>query len=367
MSQRHLALALVALVAVTGCASALPARVHLVTSTPAADGLLGTPPTRLDLRFSNALAADASFVRVLDGQSATLATSSDVDPLDPRQLSATLPPGLQSGVFHVQWHATSATDGQAAEGGFTFTVADGAAAWPRLLLSRGQADVKEDVLVSGWGFTPSVPIALTIGDDDELLPATRSDATGAFAAPIQVPNDIPFGAQRISAHDPTGARAAADLEVRWGGWPPLRVFTNGEPGPGRGQVTLTVSGRNRSDYTLEGIRIFLQIPAGAAVVSTSPGARLERGDVVWDLPPVDRSTIEPRLATFAVEGPIQTTARVEFRHRRPRGCIGDACLPSFVDETVSQSSMLAPLAESGLRTQGSGYVAAATPLAQPVP
>jgi hypothetical protein len=78
------------------------------------------------------------------------------------------------------------------------------------------------------------------------------------------------------------------------------------------------------------------------VVSASPGATQTDGRLIWSLPPVDRTTIEPRLATFAVDGPAQTQARVEFAHRRPRGCIGDPCLPAFVDSTRSMSSVISP-------------------------
>ena len=324
---------------VSGCAASFPARPQLVASSPAPDATIGLPPTRLELHFSEPVLPSSS-VDVRDPQGAVVSTAADS--VDPQAVVATLPPRLGDGVYSVDWHAVAASGHQALDGGYAYTVASGAPTHPRLTVSRGLADVGDPVLISGTDFTPNAAIAVTIADDDQPLTTVNADAEGNFSVPVQMPNDVPYGDQPIEAKDSAGARAVADLEVRWGGWPPLRVFTNGEPGPAPGQVTFTVSGRNRSDYTLENLRVLLDIPSGAQVVSASPGARQANGQLIWSLPPVDRATIQPSLATFAVSGPTQTQARLEFAHRRPRGCIGDPCLPAFVDSTVSVSSVISP-------------------------
>ncbi|MBV9356331.1 MAG: copper resistance protein CopC [Chloroflexi bacterium] len=323
----------------SGCAASLPARPRLIASSPAPDATIGLTPTRLELHFSEPVLPSSS-VDVRDPRGALVSTAADS--LDPQLVVATLPAGLGDGVYSVDWHAVAAGGHQALDGSYSYTVASGAPAHPRLTLSRGLADVGDPVLISGTDFTPNAAVAVTIADDDQPLTSVNADAGGNFSVPVQMPNDVPFGDQPIQAKDGSGAGAVADLVVRWGGWPPLRVFTNGEPGPGPGQITFTVSGRNRSDYTLEGLRVLLDVPQGAQVVWASTGATQAGGQLIWSLPPVDRSTIQPSLATFAVAGPMQTQARVEFAHRRPRGCIGDPCLPAFVDSTLSMSSVISP-------------------------
>ncbi len=335
-------LPLLAMLVASGCAPTLPGRVALVTSVPVADGVLDTPPSRLELRFSDAVLPGQSSAEVLDERGGRLSGDATVDPADAAVLVTAVQPALGPGRYAVRWHAVSARERQPLDGAYDFTIAAGAPSYPRLQLDRGQADAREAVDVAGTGFAPSAPVALTVADDDEPLATVSTDGSGAFDTQVQVPDDVPFGQQPISARDATGGKASTALDVRWGGWPPLRVFTTGTPGPGRGEVTFTVSGRNRSDYVLEGIRVFLLVPPGATPVSASPGSWMDGDDVVWDAGSVDRTAIAPRTVTLRVTGPVQTRARVEFRHRRPRGCVGDACLPSFVDETVSQSSVVDP-------------------------
>lgn len=342
IQSRRLLVSGVLLMVSSACAPSLPSHVHLVSSSPAADGVFGTSPTRLEIRFAEAVAPGQSSAEVLDEAGASVSGTSAVDAADPRALVADIEPGLAPGRYTVRWRGAVAGEQQALDGGFTFAVEAGAPPHPRLLLSRDQADANEEITVAGTGFTPLAPIALGIADDDEAWATASGDAHGAFSVRVTIPNDVPFGQQPVFARDATGARASTDLDVRWGGWPPLRVFTSGQPGPQPNQVTFTVTGRNRSDYVLEGIRVFLQIPPGATPLSASAGGRREGDDLVWDSASVDRTFIEPRTMTVRVQGPVQSRARLEFRHRRPRGCVGSACLPSFVDETVSQSSVIRP-------------------------
>jgi hypothetical protein len=153
-----------------------------------------------------------------------------------------------------------------------------------------------------------------------------------------VPAGVPFGLQPVSAVDAWGDSATAALQVRWGGWPPLVAFTVGQPGPGAGEITFTLSVRNRSDYLLERVRIVFEDPAGASFVAAQPAPL--RGDafLTWDLPSVDRGVVGPFRATYRVTGAVASHARIEFRHRRPAGCRGEDCLPAFISETTSDSA-----------------------------
>jgi hypothetical protein len=120
------------------------------------------------------------------------------------------------------------------------------------------------------------------------------------------------------------------------------AFTTGQPGPGPGEVTISLSLRNRSDYVLEHVAVTLSAPSGAQVVAVEPSPTRRDAALTWLLPLVDRGVIGPLRATFRVDHPISTHARIEFRHRRTPGCRGDVCLPAFVSETTTDSSTITP-------------------------
>jgi hypothetical protein len=108
-------------------------------------------------------------------------------------------------------------------------------------------------------------------------------------------------------------------------------------------VTFSIGLRNRSDYGLERVRVILSDPSDAAIVATDPAGQHVGHETVWDLGMLDRGIGPSLTATFRASGPVATRTRVEFRHRRPRGCVGDECLTAFISETTSDSNSVAPL------------------------
>jgi hypothetical protein len=105
-------------------------------------------------------------------------------------------------------------------------------------------------------------------------------------------------------------------------------------------VTFAVSVRNRSDYLLEQVRVVLDDPAPgqSSFVGAEPNADRQPGAVTWTIPVLYRGVAGPFRATFGVSGAVASHARIEFRHRRPRGCTTDDCPPAFVSETTSDST-----------------------------
>jgi hypothetical protein len=201
-------------------------------------------------------------------------------------------------------------------------------------------DALQPLQVSGGGFAPGEQVRLTIGDDGQPLGAVNADAAGAIEARVVLPGSVPFGVQGIRAVGASGAKVSTAVQVYWGGWPPLGVWTVGEPGPGTGEVTFDVAGRNRSDYVLEGITVTLDFPTRARLVWSTPGGVIDEEQISWTLPGwLDRTTFGPLRATFAVDGqePVSARTTVGFRHRRPRDCVGDGCLPAFISSTQSES------------------------------
>jgi hypothetical protein len=213
---------------------------------------------------------------------------------------------------------------------------------PRLEASRSSAEASDKLEIVGTGFSRQDPVRLTIGDDNQFLSTTQTDALGRFVAETRVPPDVPFGVQPIAAVDARGSSATSAVLVRWGGWPPLVAFTVGRPGPRPGEVTFSVSLRNRSDYVLERVRVVLVDPEGASFVTGDPAPEREGQTVVWELATIDRGVVGPFQATYSVRDAVVGHARVDFRHRRPYGCSGDECSPAFVGETTSDSTPVYP-------------------------
>jgi hypothetical protein len=185
-------------------------------------------------------------------------------------------------------------------------------------------------------------VQLTIGDDDEALASAETNPKGEFVVSASVPPGIAFGLQPVTAEDLSGNLASATVQVRWGSWPPVAAFATGQPGPGPGEVTLSVTVKNGSDYLLEHVRVILDDPEGGRFVSAEPRAEGVQQARIWELPTVDRGVVGPLRATYRADGPISAHATVEFRHRRPRGCSGDDCLPAFVSATSSDSTLIYP-------------------------
>lgn len=324
------------------CAPNIPAPANLVLADPAPDAVIGALPETLQLNFSDPLLAGASSATVIDPTGQVVPAAVDVAPDDPTALVVRITQPGGAGRFTVQWTTVSASARSPADGEFSFTVEPGAPQQPRLSVLPAATDVDQPLVVSGTGFDPQAAITLTVGDNSEPMGTAQSDASGAFDQTVTVPHDVPFGQQPVWARDDSGAKAGAEVGVRWGGWPPLIIYTQAAPGPDHGQVTLTVVGINRSDYVLDGVRIHLELPPGAALVTATAGAEVQDGELIWDQGILGRTSLVPRSAVLSVGGPVVGRSSIDFRHRRAPGCIGDQCLPAFVDQTNSESGQVVP-------------------------
>ena len=184
-----------------------------------------------------------------------------------------------------------------------------------LRLSTDTTDVQTPFVIAGTGFTPSSTVILTVADDNEPFGSALTNSFGAFNATVQLPANVPFGMQPISAVAKGGDPVQEQVLVQYGGWPPLDLAIVGKSGPLPGQVTFTVSGRNLSDYILQTVRVRVPIPSGATFVSADQGGAMVDGEVGWDNSgPLRRGPLSPRSVTFKVDGPVATHAWAYFYH-----------------------------------------------------
>jgi methionine-rich copper-binding protein CopC len=335
--------ALVALAAgATGCAPALTARAQLVAGSPAPGAVVGAPPTTLELTFNRVLGEDSRVDLVAGATGEPLPLAPAIDEANPMKLKATLPGPLPPGSYQVRWHSVPDERGVPHDGAYSFAVEPERATQPRLWLAKARADSQEPVLLGGAGFTPRSTVTLAIADDGQPVGVAETDDQGAFRSTIVVPPDIPFGWQPIAVADASGARATLPLEVRWGGWPPLDAQVAARSGPGDGEVTFRVTVRNRSDYVLEAIQVVVAVPDGAVFERAGAGGAYADGRVTWTIPWLDRSLADPLELRLRADRPVEVQARVDYRHRRPRGCIGDGCLPAFISNAVSEPARGTP-------------------------
>ena len=101
-----------------------PASAHalLVRSQPVADGVLASPPTTIELWFSEPLEPAFSSARLIDSNGAPVPTGAPlVDPADPLHLTVPLG-GLEPGIYTVAWQTLSKVDGHEWFGSFPFTL-----------------------------------------------------------------------------------------------------------------------------------------------------------------------------------------------------------------------------------------------------
>jgi methionine-rich copper-binding protein CopC len=333
-----------------GCAPVLVAPPHLVAVWPLAGTTLPVAQTTVDLTFNHALRPESTWAAVFrDEDGSPVAVDSAVQPANPRRLSVVVKEPA-AGAYRIHWHAVAARTAAEADGEQTFSMQDESAAPTRIQVSPPVADTGEVLQVAGRGFGKHCAVRLTIGDDEQALSGVETDAKGSFAAEARVPQNVPFGEQPVSATDLCGAAATAAVQVRWGGWPPLVAYDVGQAGPGRGEVTFTISLRNRSDYLLERVRVVVPDPPGARLVAADPAPKRQDQSIIWEIPTADRGVLDALRVTYRVGGTVTSRARIEFRHRRPRGCGGDDCLPAFVSETNSESTPVSPGAAGVART-----------------
>jgi methionine-rich copper-binding protein CopC len=327
------------LLAFAGCAPVRAAAPKLVAAWPSGTAPLPLAPRTFELTFNRALNADDSWAalwRYADGEAVSGESTLSQHVL---QLRVDKP---DAGEYRLHWHAVGALSGLAADGEQLLVFQDESPRPARLDASRSALDSGETLELRGSGFAPSSLVRVTIGDDQQDMKAIQTDARGGFQDDARVPSSVPFGMQPISAVDQDGVEAATALQVRWGGWPPLMAFTTGAPGPAPGEVTFTVSVRNRSDFLLEKVRVLLPDPEGAGFVAAEPAAQRTNGTLAWDIGSMDRGVVGPLRVSYRVTGPVAAHARIAFRHRRPARCEGDECLSAFVSETTSDSTVINP-------------------------
>lgn len=337
-------LAVLTSLAAVGCAPSLAATPHLIAASPAAGARLPVEGQTFELTFNRRLSTQASWFSVWrEEDGATIETETSIDPKNPRQAHVHLPRAA-AGAYRLHWHAVAARSGGAAEGEQGFTLQDESRPPPRLEVSPAMAEAGDKLEINGEGFGQRSQVTLTIGDDQIDLATAEADRRGSFDVEARVPANVPFGVQPLSAEGAQGARAAAALQVRWGGWPPLVSFTVGQAGPRPGQVTFSVTVRNRSDYMLERVRLVLSDPDGASFVSAEPRPQRQEATSVWEIPTLDRGASGPFRATYRANGAVVGHTWVEFRHRHTLGCGEDDCMPAFISESASQSAEIAPVA-----------------------
>jgi methionine-rich copper-binding protein CopC len=336
--------ALVAVVA-SSCAPTLSARPRLVAAWPMSGASLSVAGHTLDLTFNRPLDAaltSAAVERPEDGS--TLLTSATVDPANARHLQVKLmEPSAGSYVLH--WHAVGLRSTEPADGDQTFSLQKDASAPPRVNISPATADKGEVLDLVGKGFARESPVRLAIGDDEQALATVQTDARGTFNAEAKVPDSLPLGEQPVTAVDSEGRIATAAIQVHWGGWPPAVATDIGEPGPKPGEVTFTLSVRNRSDYMLEHVQLVIQDPPGAMLVNADPSPRRQADTLAWDIPVMDRGLVSPFHATYRSAEAVVSHAWLEFRHRHRSACGRDDCLPAFISESTSESLLVAPAPE----------------------
>jgi methionine-rich copper-binding protein CopC len=341
---RRLILVPAALAAILGssCAPSLLAPPRLVAAWPGAGASLAVGKHTFDLTFNRPLAPELSSAAVeREEDGAPMRTEVTLDPSNPTRLKVRLlDPSV--GNYQLHWRAVGERSGEAAEGSRAFVLQDESSMPPRIDVSPATTDVGQPLAVSGSGFTKGSTVQLTIGDDEQVLTRAKTDDRGSFKLEAPVPASVPLGMQPVSAVDRQGRRATAAVQVRWGGWPPAVATNLGQPGPDAGEVTFTLTVRNRSDYLLEHVRLVIQDPDGASLVGADPTPRRSADTLVWEIPVMDRGVIGPFRVTYRAGTALIGHAWLEFRHRHMSGCSRDDCQPAFISESTSDSLPVAP-------------------------
>jgi len=323
-----------------GCAPSLAVAPRLVAGWPMDGAHLGVARHFFDLTFNRPLDSQST-ASVVSADGATMQTDVSLDPRDPNRLKVHLLEPTQ-GEFELQWHAAAADSHMASEGAKGFVLQRDVPAPARIDVAPATANANDRMELVGKGFGSNALVQLTIGDDDQPLASTQTDAAGKFNLEAHVPAGEPYGVQRISAFEGNHRAATGSVQVHWGGWPPLVGSSVGQPGPAAGEVTFTLSLFNRSDYVLEHVRVVMKDPDDSSVVEADPGAQREDGATVWEIPMLDRGAYGPLRVTYTSAHAVVSHTWFEFRHRRERGCEGSECQPAFISSSVADSIPVPP-------------------------
>jgi methionine-rich copper-binding protein CopC len=334
-----------ALIVLSGCAPSLAAAPHLVAGWPLDGARLAVTSQTLDLTFNRALRPTATWAAVASQDAdEVLRTRASVDQSDARRLQIRIFDPT-AGTFDVHWHAVAEESGAVADGTRRLTFQAQSPAPARIDVSPGLAEAGDRLELVGKGFARNSSVTLTIGDEAQPLTTTSTDASGKFNLEARVPPTVPLGVQPVVASDGDANQAIGSVEVRWGGWPPVRAFVVGEPGPDPSEVTFSVTVQNLSDYVLEHVRIVLADPEGTTLVGFDSDGRRQAGSLVWEIPVLDRGVVGPLRATYRASSArrqLVSHAQLEFRHRAERGCTGGSCLPAFISSTTADSVPVTP-------------------------
>jgi methionine-rich copper-binding protein CopC len=323
-----------------GCAPSLRVAPRLIASWPMPGASMDVSRQVLDLTFNRELDASATWVVVSGDDGAPLPSDAALDPNDARHLKIRLLDPV-AGNFDLHWHAVAADSQLAGDGDESFVLHGDVPAPPRIDVSPSTVDDDERLELVGKGFAPSSALQLTVADDRMQLASTKTDEHGKFNVEARVPGNVPYGTQPIWAVDGEGRTAVGTVTLRHGGWPPVVASDVGQPGPLAGEVTFTVAVRNLSDYVLEHVSVAIADPPGASLVQADSGAQVQDGSVSWLVSTLDRDTVGPFRATYRVDHPVTSHARIDFRHRPQRGCT-DECVPAFISSSVADSTPVAP-------------------------
>ena len=98
------------------------AHAHLKSAVPAADGLVKSAPSELDLTFSEGLNLKFSGVKVTGPNKASVKTGEGMLMNSGTTLMVPVTDKLPAGKYMVEWHVLS-TDGHKTNGSYSFTIA----------------------------------------------------------------------------------------------------------------------------------------------------------------------------------------------------------------------------------------------------
>lgn len=328
---------------VAGCAPSLQVAPRLIASWPTADAPLSVAKQTFELSFNRSLDADASWAEVVAADDSVTASTVAVSANDPRHLSVRVQEPSE-GSFDLHWHVVALDSHLASDGHMPFAMQRGTPAPPRIDVSPPLAESGDRLELVGKGFPKNASVPLTIGDDDQPLVNAEADGSGRFNLEARVPKAVPYGLQRISSIEDGHRTAQATVEVQWGGWPPVVASNVGMSGPDAGEVTFTIEVSNRSDYVLEHVRVAVQDPGDAEIVSADAGAQHQGSTLAWEIPVLDRGPASPLHVTYRTDHTLASHVLLEFRHRRQRGCEPDigTCLPAFISDSRADSAPTAP-------------------------
>jgi methionine-rich copper-binding protein CopC len=257
------------------------AQPRYASSVPDSGGFVTSVPSSVKITYTEEVKLSGSNISVIaPGGKEVNAGPIAFDGSDRKTLVVPLASGLTNGQYTVNWVSISTQNGDKEEGGFNFGVRAGAPP-PVMHVEPASVDVGQMVTISGAGYKPNGSIVVSAGDDDEFVEAGRSDATGTFSKTVQLPPDLPYGSQTITAADGDGAKATQDVMVMWGGWPPVKVHVDASGAPD--DMTFSVTLTNRSDYSLQIKAARLKLPEGTSYKSADSGGRLNAfGEATWD-------------------------------------------------------------------------------------